>query len=186
MTDLSQVPDDLPRPLDDGACDHLVGEQLPLLTLSAHDGRQVELGGLNGISVLFCYPMTGKPGVPLPANWDQIPGARGCTPQSCTYRDNFDRFVHHSAAIYGVSTQHSDDQREAAIRLNLPYRLLSDQDLLFASALRLPTFSVGDLTLIRRLTLICHNGIIVQSFYPIFPSDSDVPDVIQWLERNAA
>lgn len=152
--------------------------------MQAHDGTQLQLRGLKGFGVFFCYPMTGKPGVPLPTNWDNIPGARGCTPQSCAYRDNLSRFAKHSATVYGVSTQQPSDQLEAANRLELKYRLLSDQKLQLAKYLRLPTFSVAGLTLLRRATFVTQNGKIVQSFYPIFPSDSDVPRVLEWLDAS--
>ena len=180
--DFTKAPENLPRPQDDGACRHLIGSIVPSLQLKSTTGSRVDLSKLPGLVVLFCYPMTGKPGTPLPPGWDDIPGARGCTPQACSYKDNSAELAKYGASLFGMSTQTTAYQSEAAQRLHLPFALLSDEKLELAHALQLPTFQVKDVgQLIKRLTLILEDGRIVKSLYPIFPSDSDVPQVLQWL-----
>jgi peroxiredoxin len=182
MYDYSKVPLNLPAPVDDGACDHLVGLALPDVSLmDAATGQHVRMAGLTGVSVLFLYPMTGRPDRPLPSGWDDIPGARGCTPQACSYRDNATRFAAHSISLFGISTQSPEDQFEAKQRLSLPYPLLSDAHLDFAKALSLPTFSVDSMVLLKRATLICRDAVITDFVYPIFPSNSDVDLVLSML-----
>ncbi len=178
------LPANLPAPVDDGACDHLPGLRLPSMPLAATDGSQVDLATLPGRSVVYIYPRTGQPDQPLPTGWDEIPGARGCTPQSCAYRDRAAEFSALGARIFGLSTQDTPYQAEAAARLHLPFPLLSDEYLAFAAALRLPTFSVDGMTLIRRLTLIVRDGVIETAFYPVFPSDADAGNVAAWLQAN--
>src|SRR5919106_5680305 len=151
---LLELPADLPIPVDDGACDHLPGMRLPSLPLPATDGTMIDLSALPGRSVVYVYPRTGRPEQPLPTGWDQIPGARGCTPQSCAYRDLAAQLGALGARIFGLSTQDTAYQREAVARLHLPFRLLSDERLALATALALPTFTVDGMTLIKRLTLI--------------------------------
>lgn len=183
--DLHALPDDLPVPGDDGACDHLPGMRLPALALVATDGEAVDLAGLPGRTVVYCYPRTGRPEEEPPAGWDAIPGARGCTPQSCAYRDHHAELAALGARVFGLSTQGTGYQREAAARLRLPFPLLSDADLAFARALRLPTFEVAGMTLIRRLTLIVGDGRIEEAFYPVFPPDADAGRVVARLgERD--
>jgi len=172
MTNTNLLPDELPAPVDDGACDQLPGQPLPALALSACDGSLVDLSARSGRTVVFVYPRTGVPGQALPAGWDDIPGARGCTPQSCRFRDLHAEFAALDIAIFGLSTQSSEEQREATERLHLPYRLLSDADLAWSSALRLPTFQADGLTLIRRLTLVVDDGVIGRCDYPVFPPDT--------------
>ena len=182
--DFFDLPANLPAPVDDGACDHLPGLRLPSMPLAATDGSQVDLATLPGRSVVYIYPRTGRPDQPLPTGWDEIPGARGCTPQSCAYRDRAAELAALGARIFGLSTQDTPYQAEAATRLHLPFPLLSDEYLAFAGALRLPTFSVDGMTLIRRLTLIVRDGVIETAFYPVFPSDADAGNVAAWLQAN--
>lgn len=184
MQNFTELPKDLPIPVDDGACDHLLGIALPSIKLSATSGRIANLAGLPGWVVIYCYPMTGRPGVPLPDGWDQIPGARGCTPQSCSFRDHYQELKELNAQVFGLSTQTTDYQREAGERLHLPFELLSDSTLQFANALRLPIFETEGMRLIKRVTLIAHDGSIVKHFYPVFPPDKNAEDVVAWLQNR--
>jgi len=179
------LPEDLPRPVDDGAADHLSGLTLPPLALTATDGREVMLNALSGRTVIYVYPMTGRPGVPLPEGWDTIPGARGCTPQSCAFRDHHAELRALGAAVYGLSAQDSAYQREARERLHLPFELLSDPALQLAAALRLPTFEAAGMRLYKRLTLILDGARIAKVFYPVFPPDRNAQDVADWLRAAA-
>lgn len=186
MTNLGEVDwSGIPAPEDDGAARHLSGARVPSLRLQATNGDHIDLSALPGLSVVYAYPMTGRPGTPLPDGWDMLPGARGCTPQSCSFRDHAaelrERGVDH---IFGLSTQDTNYQREAAVRLHLPFPLLSDNDLLLAKALRLPTFEVSGMTLLKRLTMLIRGGIIEHVFYPVFPPDRSATDVIDWLAEN--
>jgi peroxiredoxin len=181
---LLELPDDLPVPVDDGACADLPGLQLPALSLPATDGSWVDLSMLPGRSVVYVYPRTGRPDQPLPTGWDEIPGARGCTPQSCAYRDLAAELAALGARVFGLSTQDTAYQQEAATRLHLPFPLLSDEQLVFADALRLPTFVVDGMTLIRRLTMIVRDGAIETVFYPVFPPDADAATVAVWLREH--
>jgi peroxiredoxin len=178
-----ELPKDLPVPQDDGATKHLAGMRLPRLSIAATDGAEVDLSRLKARTVVYAYPRTGEPGKPLPNGWDAIPGARGCTPQSCDFRDHFVELgkagVDH---VFGLSTQHSDYQREAALRLHLPFAILSDADLKFTKALRLPTFEVEGMTLLKRLTLVIDDGVITHVFYPVFPPDKSAQEVVGWLQ----
>ena len=179
---LDTIPDNLPIPLDDGGADHLPGLTLPPLTLAATTGASVDLGTLTGLIVLYLYPRTGRPDEPLPEGWDMIPGARGCTPQSCAFRDHFGELQALGvSAVYGISTQATAYQAEAATRLHLPFALLSDADRKLADALRLPMMEAAGMILNRRLTLIVSGGRIVKVFYPIFPPDRNAGDVIAAL-----
>jgi peroxiredoxin len=171
MRDPLALPDDLPVPEDDGAADHLRGAALPAIALPATDGATVRLDELPGLSVVFAYPRTGRPGEEPLAGWDAIPGARGCTPEACSFRDEKARFEAVGARVFGLSTQDTDYQREAVERLHLPYPLFSDAGLRFARALRLPTFEVEGMTLIKRLTLIVRDGRVADVVYPVFPPD---------------
>lgn len=181
---LATLPADLPAPTDDGAAAHLEGLLLPALTLPATDGRTVQLSTLPGLQVTYIYPMTGRPGVPLPEGWDAIPGARGCTPQSCAFRDHHAELAALGAGVFGLSTQDSDYQREAATRLHLPFPLLSDSDLALHDALSLPVFEVDGRLLYRRLTLIADAARIVKVFYPVFPPDRNAAEVVAWLRAR--
>jgi peroxiredoxin len=174
MTDPTALPEDLPAPVDDGAAAHLPGTALPALALPATDGTTVRLDELPGRTVVFVYPMTGRPGREMPggeAAWNAIPGARGCTPEACSFRDEIARFGALGARVHGLSVQDTDYQREAVERLHLPYALLSDADMRFARALALPTFEVEGKTLLRRLTLILEAGRVTDVIYPVFPPD---------------
>jgi peroxiredoxin len=177
-----ELPEDLPVPTDDGAADHLPGIQIPSVPLSSTTGETVDLSALSGRTVVYCYPMTGRPGSDLPSGWDEIPGARGCTPQSCSFRDHHADLQALGARVFGLSTQDTEYQREATQRLQLPFALLSDEDLAFADTLRLPTFEVDDMVLLKRLTLIIKDGRIEKVFYPVFPPDRSAEDVVGWLE----
>ena len=180
--DLYELPRDLPVPRDDGACAHLAGMSLPSIALRGTGGGRVYLARLPGRTVVYCYPRTGRPDQPSPAGWDAIPGARGCTPQSCGFRDHYQDLRDLGIKeVFGLSTQDTEYQREAVKRLHLPFELLSDESLELATALRLPTFEVEGMTLIKRLTLIVHEGVIEHVFYPVFPPDSSAPTVVHWL-----
>ena len=179
---LYKLPIGLPVPEDDGACAHLTGMKMPAVELPATDGATVNLSALPGWTVLYCYPRTGRPDQSSPTGWNDIPGARGCTPQSCGYRDHYQEMRELGIdAIFGLSTQGTPYQQEAAQRLNLPFPLLSDERLEFARALALPTFEVDGMTLLKRVTLIVHDNAIEHVFYPVFPPDSSAPTVIHWL-----
>jgi peroxiredoxin len=184
MTNLNQLPTDLPVPQDDGACNHLVGMPLPNVALLATDGSMVNLSQLAGRLVIYCYPMTGQPNVPLPEGWDQIPGARGCTPQSCAFRDHYQELQALNANVFGLSVQSTEYQREMATRLHLPFQVLSDEQYQFQKALNLPTFVAAGMTLLKRVTLISHQGRIEAVHYPIFPSDSDPAWVLDYLKNK--
>lgn len=186
---LATLPPDLPVPADDGACDHLPGSVLPAgLTLPSTGGRTVDLGALRGRTVLYVYPMTGRPGTDLPTGWNDIPGARGCTPEACAFRDlHAELRAAGAAEVFGLSTQSTDYQREAAERLHLPFELLSDADGEFARALRLPTFQAdGGPTLINRVTLVLDDARVSHHFYPVFPPDGHADEVLAWLRANPA
>jgi peroxiredoxin len=183
-TPFGSLPDNLPAPLDDGAAAHLEGLALPSVRLPATDGSLVDLASLSGRQVIYIYPMTGRPGVPLPDGWDAIPGARGCTPQSCAFRDHHGELAALGAGVFGMSTQDSDYQREAHARLHLPFPLLSDDALQLKAALRLPTFVADGRELYRRLTLVIDNAHIVKVYYPVFPPDRNAQDVLDWLVAN--
>ena len=185
MVDLTQTPDDLPAPQDDGAADHLVGMNLPsMLSLMASNGQHIDFAPYKEFLVIYCYPMTGQPNVPLPDGWDQIPGARGCTPQSCSFRDHYQELKALKAEVLGLSVQTTDYQKEMAERLHLPFPVVSDMDFQFQKALRLPTFRAAGMTLLKRLTIVAKNGKIVAVHYPIFPSDSDPAWVIEYLKNH--
>lgn len=178
------LPPDLPVPVDDGAAAHLLGSVVPQLVLPSTDDTFGNLGGLAGRWVIYIYPMTGRPGVPLPDGWDAIPGARGCTPQSCSFRDHYEELRALTRGVFGVSAQRPEEQREARERLRLPFRLLSDSTLRLKRALRLPTFTVAGMELYKRLTLIVQEGRIAHVFYPVFPPDRNADDVLAWLRTN--
>jgi peroxiredoxin len=187
MTDLHNVDwSKIPPPADDGAARHLQGMRLPAVALPATDGRTIDLAEIGGRSVVYAYPMTGRPGVALPEGWDMIPGARGCTPQACAFRDHFAELKRHGVdEVFGLSTQDTADQRETATRLHLPFVLLSDAQLRLAEATGLPTFTAAGLVLLRRLTMIVEAGRIAHVLYPVFPPDRSALDVIDWLAGGA-
>ncbi|HMA70907.1 MAG TPA: peroxiredoxin [Xanthobacteraceae bacterium] len=179
------LPTGLPVPQDDGAAAHLAGLRLPAVTLQATDGTQVDLARLSGRTVVYIYPRTGRPGVALPDGWDAIPGARGCTPQSCSFRDHFAELKALSVAhLFGLSTQDTDYQREAIDRLHLQFPILSDTDLRLTNMLGLPTFEVAGMTLLKRMVLVIDDGVIAKVFYPVFPPDESAAVVVGWLRAS--
>ncbi len=182
-------PDDLPVPVDDGAANHLPGSKIPSVELPSTNGDSVNLAKLDGVLVLYAYPMTGQPGKPLPDGWDEIPGARGCTPQSCSFRDHMAELVKAGTDhVFGVSTQSTDYQTEAAERLHLPFALLSDAQLNLCQAMNLPRFEADipgeNPILLKRLALIANNGVIEKVFYPVFPPEQNAEDVLQYLNSR--
>jgi peroxiredoxin len=183
MTNLNQLPIDLPIPQNDGAADHLVGMRLPKIFLATTTGKKISLGEIPGRLVVYCYPMTGQPNVALPDGWDQIPGARGCTPQSCSFRDHYQELQTLGAEVIGLSVQSTEYQQEMADRLHLPFPVASDVEYEFQSELQLPTFVAAGMTLLKRITLIANDGVIEAVHYPIFPSDSDPAWVIKHLKN---
>jgi peroxiredoxin len=185
MTIHHPLPDNLPVPEDDGACDHLPGMALPEIALPSTDGAPVTLADLAGRSVVFCYPRTGAPGEQVPDDWNAIPGARGCTPESCAFRDLYHDFRALGVGVFGLSAQPTAQQAEAKQRLHLPYPLLSDATLAFSEALRLPTFAWREGTWIRRLTLVIADGAIEHVFHPVFPPDTHADAVLEWLRARA-
>jgi peroxiredoxin len=184
VKDPLQLPDDLPVPKDDGAADHLAGTALPAVALRASDATSVRLDELEGRTVVFAYPRTGRPGESSPGGddeWDAIPGARGCTPQACSFRDEHGRFAAADTRVFGLSTQDTAYQREASERLHLPYLLLSDERLELATALGLPTFEVDGIALLERITLFLHDGSIESVIYPVFPPDRSAQQALTRL-----
>ena len=176
----------IPRPADDGQASHLFGMRVPSLMLFATDGTTVDLSSLSGLTVVYAYPRTGIPGIDNPPGWDLIPGARGCTPQSCAFRDHFAELKSQGIAhLFGLSTQETAYQREAAERLHLAFPILSDAELRLTEALRLPTFRTSGMTLLKRVTLVIENARIIHVFYPVFPPDQNAGEVLAWLtSRN--
>ena len=185
MSTYDRLPPDLPVPHDDGAADHLAGRALPSQNLANTSGHVVDLARLTGRIVVYVYPMTRHPGVAQPDGWDAIPGARGCTPESCGFRDHHqDLLAAGAAAVYGLSSQLTEEQQEAADRLHLPFDLLSDPDFAWAHALRMPTFTADGRPFHCRLTLIVDDGRIRHVFYPVFPPDAHASEVVRWLAAH--
>ena len=176
----------IPAPTDDGAAKHLAGMKIPPVALRATDDTSVTLSELPGRTVVFAYPRTGEPGkISLVEDWDMIPGARGCTPQTCSFRDLFAELKAAGAGqVFGLSTQDNVYQTEMASRLHLPFPVLSDDKLALSRALKLPTMDVAGLTLIKRLALVVDDGVITHVFYPVFPPDRNAGDVLAWLKDN--
>jgi peroxiredoxin len=175
----------IPVPSDDGAAGHLPCLKVPSIPLPATDGTTVDLSALAGLVVVYAYPRTGIPGVENPPGWDVIPGARGCTPQSCAFRDRFAELkARRVGHVFGLSTQATAYQAEAATRLRLPFAILSDEHLTLARALRLPTLEMSGMTLLKRLTLVIRDGVIEHVFYPVFPPDRNAGDVVAWLSAS--
>jgi peroxiredoxin len=181
------LPPGIPIPQDDGAARHLPGMKLPDLALPATSGLAVNLLKLKGRVVVYIYPRTGVPGVDALPGWDDIPGARGCTPQSCGFRDHFAELKELGVAnVFGLSTQDRDYQNEAAQRLHLPFPVLSDAALKLTHALNLPTFAAAGMTLLKRMALVIDDGAITKAFYPVFPPDKNAEEVIAWLRTSRA
>ena len=184
-TDPNVLPPNIPAPQDDGAARHLAGSALPDIALPATSGAPVNLSKFTGRAVVYIYPRTGVPGVPNPDGWDQIPGARGCTPQSCSFRDHYDELKQLGVArLFGLSTQDTAYQREAAERMHLPFPVLSDDRLQLTNALQLPTFTAAGMTLLKRMAWVIDDGKITKVFYPVFPPDQNAADVIAWLRAS--
>jgi peroxiredoxin len=179
------LPPGIPAPQDDGGARHLPGMSLPDIALPATGGGSVNLSTLKGRTVVYIYPRTGVPGTDLPPGWDEIPGARGCTPQSCSFRDHFGELKTLGVAqLFGLSTQDTAYQQEAVSRLHLPFAILSDEKLALARALRLPTFTTSGMTLLKRMALVIDDGKIAHVFYPVFPPDKSAEEVIAWLQAS--
>jgi peroxiredoxin len=183
MTDYQSLPADLPIPRDDGAAAHLPGTRMPHLELRTSDGAVISLDALGPTrTVIYVYPLTGRPGTDLPEGWDSIPGARGCTPEACAFRDHYQDLLGAGVAeVFGLSSQNTDYQHEVAERLHLPFRMVSDPTLRLARELGLPTFDAGGRTLYKRLTLIIRDGVIEHVFYPVFPPNEHAGQVLTWL-----
>jgi peroxiredoxin len=186
MASYETLPEDLPRPVDDGAADHLPGSALPAIVLPATDGTRVDLADLGpGRSIVYVYPRSGVPGVALPDGWDDIPGARGCTPEANGFRDAFGALAAAGASrVYGLSSQDTGYQQELARRLGLPFPLLSDERLELATAAGLPTFETAGMRLYARLTLVVADGVVERVFYPVFPPDAHAGEVLAWLREH--
>jgi peroxiredoxin len=184
-SDFMSLPKDLPVPVDDGACTHLPGMAVPKIKLRSTKDRLVDLSAEQSPRVVvYCYPRTGRPGQPVRPEWDAIPGARGCTPETCAFRDHHRDLQKLGAEVFGFSTQTTDYQKEMVERLHVPFEVLSDPDLAFVRALRLPTFEYDGVTLVKRLTLVVANGRIEKVFYPVFPPDGHAAEVIAWLQGH--
>ena len=184
MKNLYVLPDNLPVPLDDGACDHLLGSRIPSHALAATSGRTVDLSAMADTLLIYFYPMIGRPdSLPL-VGWNEIPGARGCTPQSCAFRDHHAELTRLGAKVFGVSSQTTEEQCEAHARLHLPFELLSDAQLFLTGAWRLPTFEYAASKRIKRLTVITIDGVVRKVFYPVFPPDKNADEVMAWLKAH--
>ncbi len=182
MSDVYTLPPDLPVPEDDGACDHLLGQMLPQLTLESSQGP-VSLRALSQERlVLYIYPRTGRPGRFDPEGWDEIPGARGCTPESCAFRNHETELAALGARVAGLSAQDLDDQLEFAERVHIPYPVIADPELKLGAALRLPTFEFDGVAMYKRVTLVVEGCAIAKVFYPVFPPDQNAAEVVAWLE----
>lgn len=183
MKNLMELPTNLPVPQDDGACDHLIGTTLPAIKLKTTDDRTIDFGDYKKPCVIFFYPRTGEPDKPTPENWDLIPGARGCTPQSCGYRDLYAEFKELGFEIFGASTQSTDYQKEFVKRMHIPFEILSDEHYELTNGLKLPTFDFNGAKLIKRLALVIENAKIIKSFYPVFPPNENANTVLSWLKN---
>ena len=188
QTDPFQLPAGLPVPVDDGAAAHLMGALIPDVRLQATDGRLVSLARLgNSRTVVYAYPRTGRPGEPaLTPDWDSIPGARGCTPEACAFRDHHAALKAAGAGVFGLSTQSIPHQQELVNRLHLPFPVLSDEDLALTQAMRLPTFRAAGQTLLRRLTLVIRDRRVEHVWYPVFPPDLHAERVLEWLRSRTS
>jgi len=184
VENLTQLPPNLVAPHDDGQASHLLAMHLPSLQLLSTDNLQIDLSKIPGKLIVYVYPMTGRPDMALPDGWDAIPGARGCTPQSCSFRDHYSELLALNTKVFGLSVQATEYQLEAKQRLHLPFELLSDSSLQLKATLGLPTFEVADMELYKRITLIVQDSVIVKVFYPVFPPDRNADDVLSWLKSH--
>ena len=181
----TKLPTNLPKPENDGACKHLEGMMIPDISLPTQNGNLLKLNRSETFRlIIYCFPMTGHPKKALPKDWNEIPGARGCTPQTCSFRDNYNELIIQNSLPIGISTQSVEDLKEMTIRLKVPYDILSDHNLLFSNSLRLPTFSIENKKFIKRLTLIVEKKMIKHVFYPIFSPDKHINEVLDWLKKN--
>jgi peroxiredoxin len=180
---LYNLPNNLPIPIDDGACDHLTGKTLPSILLNSTNFDPIDLSKISNPFILYCYPRTGQPDQDPPEGWNEIPGARGCTPQCIGYRNSYNIFIQFGFQVFGLSTQTTDYQKEAATRLHLPFPLLSDSGLLLTTQLNLPTIEIASMKVIKRLTMIIRDKKIIKVFYPVFPSDKDAEMVLKWMQE---
>jgi peroxiredoxin len=184
---LFNLPSDLPVPVDDGAAKHLTGMKVPAIMLVSTSNQRLNMADVaRERTVIYCYPRTGQPGAAIPKGWDAIPGARGCTPESCGFRDHYHKLRTLGVQVYGLSTQTTEYQQEVVTRLHLPFEILSDVDFKLTKALRLPTFDFERVTLLKRLTLVFSGGKIEKVFYPVFPPDKHAEEVIAWLSERRA
>jgi peroxiredoxin len=184
MRDLNSIPKDLPVPQDDGACNHLQGSSLPAISLRSTLDRQVNLGDVSAPTVFFFYPRTGEPSKPAPADWDLIPGARGCTPQSCGFRDLHLEFKKLGFQVFGVSSQETDYQKEFVSRNHIPFEILSDSEFKLTNSMQLPTFEYNGLRLMKRMAWVTEKGLITKVFYPVFPPNENAQTVLKWLNER--
>jgi peroxiredoxin len=185
QTNINELPANLPVPKDDGAARHLEGMAMPDVELPSTSNRRISLAKISAPRlVVYAYPMTGRPDRTLPAGWDDIPGARGCTPETCGFRDHHKDLATLHAEVFGLSTQSTEYQQEMVKRLEVPFEVLSDEHFALTRALRLPTFTVEGMTLLKRLTLVVTNGQIEHVFYPVFPPDTHADEVIAWLRAH--
>lgn len=181
---LEFLPEGLPVPVDDGVCNHLIGLPIPDIKLKSTNGEFILLKNISKRLVIYLYPMTGPSEIPLPKGWDEIPGARGCTPQACSFRNHYNELQELGVEVFGMSTQSSEFQKKEKERIHLPFDLLSDENIEFANALKLPLHYVEDLVLHKRVTLIFDKGKIIKYFYPVFPPDKNINEVIEWLSKK--
>jgi len=185
MRDLLNLPKDLPKPQDDGACSHLVGTSVPPVQLDSTSGRLVDLSvEAQNPTLIFFYPRTGEPDKPAPPDWDMIPGARGCTPQSCGFRDLYSEFQKAGFRVFGASSQTTEYQKEFVSRNHIPFEILSDYDFKLTEAIKLPTFDYNGMKLIKRLALVLKKGCIEKVFYPVFPPDKNAETVLNWIKET--
>jgi len=185
LHDPTVLPDDLPVPQDDGGANHLTGMRMPDMALPATGGEPVNLSRLKGRTVVYIYPRSGRPGQALPTGWNAIPGARGCTPHSCGFRDHFAELKGLGvASLFGLSTQDTAYQRELVERMHLPFAILSDDGLKLTHAMRLPTFEVDGMVLMKRMAWVIDDGVISKVFYPVFPPDRNAAEVVEWLKSR--
>jgi peroxiredoxin len=181
---LSTLPTNLPIPQDDGLASHLTGCTMPSVVLQSTSGKLVDVSSIKGWKVVYCYPLTGRPDVNLPSGWDQIPGARGCTPQACAFRDYNQELLTIGVSVYAVSTQTPDYQKEMVDRLHIPFDVLSDAKFDLTNAMHLPTMEVNGIKLLKRLTMIVHDAVVRHIHYPVFPPNAEPLKVIDWLKEN--
>ena len=182
---LTELPTNLSKVQEEGACDHLLKSIIPYISLPNQDGNLLKLNRSDTFRlVIFCFPMTGHPDRPLPKNWNSISGASGCTVQVCSFRDNYDNLIKNNCIPIGISTQPIKDIKEMTKRLHIPYDILSDQNLNLISKIKLPTFSINNKIFLKRVTLIIEKSVIKKVFYPVLPVGKNIYNVLDWLKSN--